>query len=268
MCGSKHLKEGVFEPSSQHWHMAEVLDIIHLQYLLSDKSVLFLYSDGGPNHYLTSISIQLSLIVLPTVWFGPYLCSQGSPFPVLAQPSRENYVYRQFRTSVYRLNEAADEWQAWSHASCNNASKLRHVGEKKPKIIPAISDYIAPVKILLSSVPQPLKLHDKQFRVFSVAMEDDLKELWCELDSIDKSLVYGGQNCKKCLGKKCLESHPNLVNFIWHCCNARHYSFAIKKCGDPSCPICKPVQIPREMFEKLSYLSYPVPGQDGYYSVS
>ena len=61
---------------------------------------------------------------------------------------------------------------------------------KKLKIILAISDSIAPVKILLSNILQWLKLHDKQFCVFSAATEDDLNELWCELGSIDKSLVY------------------------------------------------------------------------------
>ena len=153
----------------------------------------------------------------------------------------------------------SDEHEAMV-ASCNNTSQLRHVGEKKPEIIPAISDSIAPVKLLLSNVLQWLKLHDKQFRVFSAATEDDLKELWSELDSVDKSLEYGGQ-----YRKKCLESHPDLVNFLSHCCKSRHYSFAIKKCGDPSCSICKPVRMSREMFEKLTYLSDPVPGQDGHY---
>ena len=151
----------------------------------------------------------------------------------------------------------SDEHEAMV-ASCNNTSQLRHVGEKKSEIIPAISDSIAPVKILLSNVLQRLKLHDKQFRVFSAAT-DDLKN-WSELDSVDKSLEYGGQ-----YRKKCLESDPDLVNFISHCCKSRHYSFAIKKCGDPSCSICKPVRMSREMFEKLTYLPDPVPGKDGHY---
>ena len=62
-------------------------------------------------------------------------------------------------------------------ASYNNTSQLRHVREKKPVVIQAISDSIAPVKTLLSNVLQRLKLHDKQFHVFSAALEDDLKEL-------------------------------------------------------------------------------------------
>ena len=50
------LKEGVFEPWSPHRHMAELLDIIHSQDLLSGKSVLFLYSDGGPDNRLKALT--------------------------------------------------------------------------------------------------------------------------------------------------------------------------------------------------------------------
>lgn len=62
------------------------------------------------------------------------------------------------------------------------------------------------MKILLTDVFQPLKLHDKQFQVFSAATEDDLKELWSELESVNESPEYGGQ-----YHKKCLESHPKLT---------------------------------------------------------
>ena len=31
------------------------------------------------------------------------------------------------------------------------------------------------------------------------------------------------------------------------CCMARHYSFQIKKCGVPSCEICKPVRMDRDV---------------------
>ena len=69
------LKEGVFEPSSPHRHVTELLDIVQSRDLLSDKSVLFLYSDGGPDHFLTYLSIQLSLITLFLQLDWDYLCA-------------------------------------------------------------------------------------------------------------------------------------------------------------------------------------------------
>ena len=41
--------------------------------------------------------------------------------------------------------------------------------------------------------------------------------------------------------------------------------FHNKKCGQHACTICKPVRMPLEDFEKLSFLPDPVPGNDGHY---
>lgn len=56
------LKEGVFEPSSPHRQMTELSNEIKSKHLLDEKSLLFIYSDGGPDHRLTYLSVQLSLI--------------------------------------------------------------------------------------------------------------------------------------------------------------------------------------------------------------
>ena len=54
------LQDAAFEPSSALRHAAKLSKT-----LLStevNKSVLFLYSDGGPDHKLTNVSVQVSLI--------------------------------------------------------------------------------------------------------------------------------------------------------------------------------------------------------------
>ena len=45
-----------------------------------------------------------------------------------------------------------------------------------------------------------------------------------------------------------------LLQNLSHCCQSWHYSFTIKKRGQHACMICKPVRIPLENFEKLSFL--------------
>ena len=65
-------------------------------------------------------------------------------------------------------------------------------------------------------------------------------------------LKYGGQYRRKDLS--------SFAQFLSHCCQSRHYSFTIKKCGQPTCIVCKPVRMPVEDFEKLSFLPDPVPG--------
>ena len=46
---------------------------------------------------------------------------------------------------------------------------------------------------------------------------------------------------------------------------ARHYSFTIKKCGEPACTICRPPHCSPEDFEQLYRLPDPVPGDDMHY---
>ena len=59
-----------------------------------------------------------------------------------------------------------------------------------------------------------------------------------------------------------LSSKPQLVNFLNHCCCQRHY---IKKCGESSCTICKPVHLPDHIFRGLMHLPDPIPCSDGHY---
>jgi hypothetical protein len=39
--------------------------------------------------------------------------------------------------------------------------------------------------------------------------------------------------------KKDVEKKTDLLAFMEHCCQTRHYTFQIKKCGKPNCKICK-----------------------------
>lgn len=66
------VKDSVFEPSSQLRHACELYNVI---VSLPSKPILFLYTDGGPNHRLTYISVQISLICLFLKLDLDYLCA-------------------------------------------------------------------------------------------------------------------------------------------------------------------------------------------------
>ena len=140
-------------------------------------------------------------------------------------------------------------------------AQLSKVGESKPDLVQAVQDSIEPVKILLTDmIMHRLKLKDKPFSVFSAASESNMKELWLELEQIDQSLLFNEKH-----RKKDLPNFPQLVQFLSHCCQVWHYSFTIKKCGVSSCSLCRPVRMPREAFDTLSFLPDPVPGEGGHY---
>jgi transposase len=68
-------KENAFQPSSPRRHMAELKNI--LQRLGPVKPILVLYTDGGPDHRLTYLSVQLSQISL---WLNlDFLCAVHTP---------------------------------------------------------------------------------------------------------------------------------------------------------------------------------------------
>lgn len=56
------MKHAVFSPSSGFDHSVEVIDI--LDKMNNIPSILVLYTDGGPDHRLTLLSVQLALVAL------------------------------------------------------------------------------------------------------------------------------------------------------------------------------------------------------------
>ena len=60
--GSVCLKDTVFEPLSPFRHACELHQV--LTSLSINKRVLFVHSDGGPEHWVAYVTVQLSLICL------------------------------------------------------------------------------------------------------------------------------------------------------------------------------------------------------------
>ena len=67
-------KDAAFEPSSPLRHATELSMILRSkeEYL---KPVLFVYSDGGPDHRITYVSVQSSLIALFIVLDLDFICA-------------------------------------------------------------------------------------------------------------------------------------------------------------------------------------------------
>lgn len=68
------LKEAVFVPSSPSKHVAELYEIV-LTKNLETNPIMFIYTDGGPDHRLTYLEVQLSLISLFLKLHLDFLCA-------------------------------------------------------------------------------------------------------------------------------------------------------------------------------------------------
>ena len=137
---------------------------------------------------------------------------------------------------------------------------MRKASKKYDDLKEKTIDSIAPVKVLLADVFQRLELKGKRVECFASATLSEIESMWSALHSVDDTVSDDEKWVKSNLDK-----HPKLKAFMDHCCHKRHYCFSIKKCGQPSCEICKPPHLPLDVFDELKHLPDPTPGNDGHY---
>ena len=112
---------------------------------------------------------------------------------------------------------------------------------------------------LLSSVTERLELKGKKFQIFQSADDDEITDFWEILKFIDSALLRSDNS------KKILSSRPQLLEFMDHCCQSRHYTFCIKKCGNQECSICLPLKMDSSVFQDLKFLPDPMLQPNSHY---
>ena len=254
------LKEGAFEPSSPARHSAEMTTIIERE--VPNLPVLFIYSDGGPDHRLTYLSVKLALIALYLKLDLDYLCAARTvPYHSYRNPvERIMSIFNLGLQAVALAREKMPDEIERLATSCNNLKTLRKVAEGKAQFRDSCMDAIAPAKVVLSDVVRRLELKEKKFQIFTAATQDELDELWTSLAVIDKEFQV--RHNEKINAKNLSKG---VAEFLSHCCRERHYFFDILKCGKSQCSICSPPRLPVTDFAKLGHLPDPLPGNDGHY---
>ncbi len=181
------LKENAFQPSSPRRHMAELKKI--LQGLAPVKPVLLLYTDGGPDHRLTYLSVQLSLIAL---WLNldlDFLCAVRTP----PQHSWKNPVERIMSVINLALQGVGIMREEVPHENelkrCGSLKSIREMAKKIPVLREEVLRSIEPMLELLSTLIQRLKLKEHNFESHDAASEEDIDELWQEVLKVSKCFV-------------------------------------------------------------------------------
>ena len=154
-------KDSAFEPSSPIRHATE------LATLLQDKAlthpVLFIYSDGGPDHRVTYMSVKIAMICLYIELDLDYLCAaHTAPYHSFCNPAeRIMSVLNLGLQSVGLACTIMEDGKEAAVASCNSVAKIRRVASQKEELREALLDTVAPVKTLLSMITQRLQLKEK-----------------------------------------------------------------------------------------------------------
>ena len=252
------LKDAVFQSSSPLRH-ATGLHSLLLQ-RIADRTILFIYSDGGPDHRLTYISVQLSLIALFLNLDLDFLVAcRTAPNHSWKNPVERIMSLLNIGLQCVGLMRAktSDDFEL-AIKNCNNLQQLRQACGDSEKQCNVASSLKPPVD-LLDEIFQRLELKGKAFEVYEAATKEEIEEFWSVLLLIDSTLTID-DTTKNQIGKKI-----DVCGFIKHCCRARHYSFQVKKCGVPLCKICKPVRMDHNVFASLHFLPDPTPAGDGHY---
>ena len=160
------LKEAVFEPSNALRHATELHNVLVRE--IGTRSVLFLYTDGGPDHRTTYVSTQLSLIALFLNLNLDYLCAaRTAPHHSWRNPvERMMSILNLGFQSIGLMREKMDDEAEAALKNCNNISLLRKAGEPFKEDI---------LKSLLSDVVSRLELKQKKFRLYESSSNEDIQ---------------------------------------------------------------------------------------------
>lgn len=252
------LKDAVFQSSSPLRHAAELQKLLLQR--VQDRTMLFIYADGGPDHRLTYVSVQLSLIALfLNLNLDVLIACRTAPNHSWTNPVKRIMSILNIVLQCVGLmrKKMCNEFEA-DTATCNNLKQLREaLGNKLSSVL----DSLKPVFDLLHSIFTRLTLKGETFKLYNAASEADIEEFWSVLLLIDGSLTIEDTS------KKVVNTKKTLCEYIKHCCQVRHYSFQIKKCGLSSCTICKAVTMDSTIFHTISFLPDPTPKGDGHYKM-
>ena len=224
------IKEAMFEPSSALRHASELHNIFLTE--MGMKSVLFLYTDGGPDHQTTYISTQLSLIALFLNLNLDYLsAARTAPhnswkYPVERMMSIFNLGFQSIGLMRSKMSEPAEA----ALKNCNSIALLRKAGEPFKG---EISKSLESITSLLSDVISLLQLKEKKFQVYESSSSEHIDNFWEVLQLIEPLLTI------KDTTKKDTTNKDGLKAFYEHCYRSRHF-FSTKKCGEEQCEICGP----------------------------
>lgn len=223
--------------------------------------MLLLYTDGGPDHRLTYVSVQIALLALFVELDLDFLCAvRTPPYNSWKNPAERvmsilNIALQGVGIARAKLKTTSGEEQL---QKCKNMKAIRELAKSVPGLEQEILDSLEQPKTLVASLFSRLKLKDEPFSVFVAASEEEIESVWENVKLIDSSLKRSDTT------KRLLEGKKPLQYFLASHCKVRHYMFSVKKCGEADCSVCKTPRLPSETFAKIHHLPDPVPSGEKY----
>ena len=249
------IKSATFQASSPIRHATELCQI--LKATGQNREVLFLYTDGGPDHRVNYISVQLTLIMLfLELDLDAVIAVRTPPGHSWKNPAeRIMSILNLGMQSVGVMRQEMEHEYEQIIKRCNNMQQVRNAAEKDPKFTEAITDSLQQPISLISSIIQHLELKGEKFEIFRAATNQQMKDIEDNVKRIDDSL-------NRATSRKVAETTKNLKEFFHQHCESRQYSFSILKCKDKNCAYHNPPRLPEDAFSCLHALPDPMLSED------
>ena len=251
------LKDSCFESSSGLRHMTELRQI--MEHSDTIKPMLLMYTDGGPDHRTTYLSVQIPLIAYFLDKDLDFLCAvRTPPYHSWKNPAeRIMSILNCALQSVGLMRTSTDKEELLK--KCGNTTEIRKLAEDNVSVKESIQDSLQAPMSMLGGLIMNLKLKEDQFSIFQASKSDDMENLWANILKIDPTMT------RQCTTKKSIEKKQLFNKFLETHCRIRHYMFSIKKCGKDSCTICKAPRLPAELFNEIHHLPDPEPSRPDHY---
>ena len=226
------VKDKVFSPSSALRHTTETVKILRSESttdgLNLNHPVLFLYTDGGPDHRTNFFSVQLSYFaMLVALDLDMLIATRTAPSQSYNNPAERCMsllnMALQHVSLQRREMDASCELRV---KSLSSLKKLRCTSEKQPEIKERLIESLDPVIAQLKQRFSQLKLHDEPVLVHDAATEEVIKLISSLLDIL-KETDDGGDVFSQLKTKKDIDKFDKLKGFVERHWRERPYSFQV-----------------------------------------
>jgi hypothetical protein len=214
------MKDSVFQPSTPFRHITE------LQHVLENKGektpVLFMYTDGGPDHRVTYHSVKLSLIVLfKRLGLELLVALRTAPGHSWANPAERimsmlNIAFQ--NTALAREESDTDTEHALK--ACGSMNEIRKKAERVQGLKNKWITSVQPVVNLLGDRAKRMILKQKPFHVHTAATDDLVEMAEAEVNLIDPVINIGQYQQQKL---KQAKTYKEFLGTIFISCNNFEY---------------------------------------------
>ena len=171
------VNDSIFEPSSPFCHATELSSLLTRQ--CDTNPILLLYTDGGPDHRVNFLSVQLSLIaVFLARDLDCLVAVRTPPFNSWKNPAERimselNLALQAVGLMRTRMSDKLEK----KMENCKSMKMVRAATVAHPELQEAFKDSLEPVILLVGSLFQRLKLKGEPFSVFTSATSSEMDML-------------------------------------------------------------------------------------------